>query len=272
MHTTFEANYRELVYHVFHYGEERETRNGKTKSMFAKAIVFTDLQMGAFPVLTGRKYNIAGVLGEFAAFIRGPKRVEDFKKFGCNYWDMWAKTDGSINVDYGNEWIDSNGVNQIEQVIHSLKTDPHGRRHLITGWQPSHLAELDLPCCHYAYQWYVRTAANGKKYLDMLWHQRSADLMLGVPADAILAALWTVLLAKETGYLPGVVTMTLGDVHIYDSHMAGAHQYLARTSALGFILPTYELSSKATLLGFTPDMFALTNYHYAPPISFELLK
>lgn len=270
---SFEYAYRELVSDVLYTGSLRETRNGETRSVFGKTIQFGNLASQLFPILVGRKYSYAGVLGEFAAFIRGPKHIDDFKKFGCNYWDMWAADDGSINVDYGNEWLAND---QVTNVLKSLREDPHGRRHLITGWRPENLADLSLPCCHYAYQFYVRTDYAGHKHIDMLWHQRSTDVMLGLPADAILASLWVILIAKETGYLPGRVTMTLGDTHIYEDHYVAAKQYLHQSAPQNLdralIQPTYRLSEDATLLGFVPDMLTIDDYFPQPAIKMELIK
>jgi len=255
-----EKDYKTLVQHVLDNGVDKLGRNGITRSVFGQALSF-DLQEG-FPLLTSRKMFYKGVMGEFAAMVRGPKTLKDFEEFGCNYWKQWAKDDGSINVDYGNAWLDFHGVNQIKNVIDTLILNPNDRRMLIIGWNPTNLANLDLPCCHYSYQWYVN---DGK--LEMLWNQRSADLMIGVPADIILAATWNIAMAAEAGLVPGKVTMVFGDTHIYEEHFENTTEYLRRPIKA---LPTYSYNDKMTVTGFIPADISIRDYKHADAIKFEL--
>jgi thymidylate synthase len=269
MSTKFEHAYTQLVADTLTQ-PLRATRNAHTHSHFGKVLTFSDLESGELPILSARKYYPKGVIGEFAAFLRGPKAAVDFEAQGCNYWTQWADEDGGLRVDYGNTWIDFNGYNQLEALTRSIKEDPHGRRHLVSGWHPANLSSLSLPCCHYAYQFYVRDG----RYLDMLWHQRSVDVMVGLPADALLAALWTIILANSTAYLPGRITMTFGDTHIYASHVAGAQQYLrtyADTPVMWRRGPMYDLDSAASLANFTPKMLSLSMWYQGPKIDFEVI-
>lgn len=220
----FEIDYANLVERIMDKGEYRETRNGSTFSLFAQSLTIDMSDLDRFPLLLGRKMFYTGVLGEFAAMIRGPVQLKDFEVFGCNYWKQWAKPDGSINVDYGNTWINFNGVDQVAEVLDKLKNNPTDRRLLVTGWKPDNLEFLDLPCCHYSYQWYVRKG----EYLDMIWNQRSADTMIGIPSDIVLAAVWNIAMAIEAGLKPGKITMHFGDTHIYEEHLAPALVYVQR--------------------------------------------
>lgn len=214
----FESCYTGLVNEVLTFGELREGRNGTTKALFGTTLTF-DLQQ-EFPMLNMRRMFPSGILGELAAMLRGPKHINDFKRWNCNYWDKWAKPDGSIAVDYGNVWHDFNGVNQIDQLRESLIASPTSRRMLITGWRPG--ADVDLPCCHVMYQFYVREG----KYLDMIWTQRSADVMVGVPSDAVFAAAWLIAICAEFTWLtPGRCVMNFGDTHIYAEHFEEAKEY-----------------------------------------------
>lgn len=214
----FEYDYAELAQTVLDHGEIREGRNGKTKAMFGATLEF-DLTK-EFPLLTQRRMFPAGILGELAAMLRGPKHINDFKRWGCNYWDKWAKPDGSIAIDYGNVWHDFNGVNQIDQLREAIIGSPTSRRMLISGWRPG--ADVDLPCCHVMYQFYVRKG----QYLDMIWTQRSADVMVGVPSDAVFAAAWLITMCAEFTWLtPGRVIMNFGDTHIYEEHFEDAKTY-----------------------------------------------
>jgi len=206
-----------------------------TSSLFGLALNITELRYGIFPLLTSRRIYYKGVFGELAAMLAGPKHVNTFKKHGCNYWDQWANEDGSINVDYGNAWLDWDGYNQIEETIKSLTENPYGRRHVISGWRPDKLSELSLPCCHMLYQFYV----GGDNTLSMMWYQRSADMMVGVPSDVVFAAAWLLDMCRLTGYKPGDIKMVFTDAHIYRPHFDKAHDYVERIKGRA---PTYAIN------------------------------
>ena len=266
---SFEKDYKTLVELILHLGEERHTRNGMTKSSFGHSLWINNIE-SEFPLLLGRKLYYKGVLGELAAFFRGPTKVQDFKDFGCNYWDAWGDEDGNINVDYGNAWRDFNGVDQLMQLRETLLTNPTDRRMLVSGWRPDRLEQLSLPCCHYAYQFYVRQG----KYLDMIWMQRSVDVMIGLPSDIILAAAWLIALAKDVDLVPGSIKMDFGDCHIYEEHFEGAKQYCENVELLqatynkGPVSYNYTAPEIFTL--FKPDNLEICNYQPMDPIKFEL--
>ena len=179
--------YPNLIRKILKEGSLRHTRAGNTLSIFGEMLKI-DISVG-LPITRGRKLYVKPILGELAALLRGPKSIEDFKKFGCNYWDSWADQEGKLNLDYGNAWRNFNGVDQLKDLVTTLKTNPTDRRMIITGWRPDNLKSLSLPCCHLLYQWYVRE----DKFLDMIWYQRSVDVMVGLPSDIVLASVWTAL-------------------------------------------------------------------------------
>jgi len=245
----------------------RETRNAITHSYFGHYLIVDNLRAGFFPLLLGRQIFYKGVVGEMAAFLKGPKSLKDFKAQGCNYWEKWADEKGQLNVDYGNAWIDFNGVNQLKAIVESLREDPTGRRHLISGWVPDHLEDLSLPCCHYSYQWYV----NGNGELEMIWNQRSVDIMIGLPSDIILAAIWNILMAQTVGLKPGRLHFMLGDCHVYDSHMKNASLYLDQVANINTqVRPRWKLDPKATVFNFIPKMLTIQDYTPLDAISFKL--
>lgn len=262
--TCYESRYADLVADILHNGIERQTRNAVTKSVFGRTLK-VDMEAGEFPLLRGRTMYYKGVVGELAALLRGPKTLADFEKFGCNYWKQWAKPDGTIEVDYGNAWLDFNGVNQLDELVAGLRADPYGRRHIVTGWRPDRLKELSLPCCHLLYQWYVR---DGK--LDMIWYQRSVDTMIGLPSDVVLAYVWNTLVANDAGLVPGEITMMLGDTHIYAPHYEGAQEYVDR---VGGGLPAYP--THAPIVGgmkdFDPASIQVEGYHPVGKLYFDLI-
>lgn len=256
----FEYNYINLMEHILSEGERKMTRNGPTRSIFAQSLHFDSRHL---PLLHSRRTYWQGIAGEYAAFLRCPESVDDFRKWGCNYWDDWGDDDGHLVLDYGNEWED-----QIYPVIYGIKNDPHGRRHLIDAWNFRHLDDLSLPCCHYSYQFYVRE----NKYLDLLWNQRSADLCVGVPADAVLAAIMLKTFAQHTGYESGYVTMSLGDVHIYENHVDNAYKQVDIFGNLDEVpVLDWDIDKRETLFDFEPtDVKLNTPYIPQGPIKYEL--
>jgi len=268
MSKTFEQQYVDLVYNVLAYGDSRAGRNGNTRSIFHSTLVF-DLSNHKFPMITGRQMYPKGILGEYAAIIRGPKTIEDFKIFGCNYWDTWVRDNGTINIDYGNKWNDFNGFLQLDWLLNEIQNNPTSRRLLLSGWDPANQANLDLPCCHYMYQFYVRfnPLTSEPEYLDMIWHQRSADLMVGVPSDAVFAAAMLLSFAGATNLKAGKVTMVLGDTHIYEEHIDNAHLYLSRPI---YDEPEYVFRSRMHPRLFLPRDLTIAKYKHAGTLKFEL--
>jgi len=270
--TPYEATYAKIVHAVLTYGHLRPTRNEYTRSIVGTVIA---VDCEDFPILQGRKMFPEGIFGELAAFVRGPKHLKDFEEFGCNYWAKWAKPDGSINVDYGNAWL---AGEQLDFVHQCLISDPYNRRMLITGWRPERLHELDLPCCHFAYQFYVREQG-GDSYLDMMWTQRSTDVMIGLPSDVLLGWAMIQALAAFANLKPGVLTMSLGDTHIYEPHFTAAREYLERLPALNNMAkPTAEFNREAYvgilsagLNGFLPEHVLITSYEHLPSLKLGVI-
>lgn len=260
------SEYARLVSQVYAHGEDRPSRAGPTRSMFGM-FMSVDLDEG-FPLLKGRKMYYKGILGELAAFVRNPKNVKDFEKFGCNYWKEWADPDtGALRLDYGTTWTNFYGTNQLKELVETLKTDPYNRRMIISSWRPNNLKYLSLPCCHLLYQFYVREGG----YLDMVWYQRSVDLMVGLPSDIVLAAAMLIALAAETNHKPGKIKFMLGDTHIYTNHFEGVKQYLSRMDVIKFAGPIgYSTLNNISLTEFLPEFISVLDYEPLDPIKFEL--
>lgn len=269
----FERNYALLVQKVLLLGVEKQTRNAVTRSVFGESFSFDMSDNSLFPLLLARRIYYKGVLGELAAMLRGPKHIKDFEKFGCNYWKSWAEDNGGLNVDYGNLWLDWNGYNQLQVLVNTLKSNPNDRRLMINSWKPDTMDKLSLPCCHFNYQWYVRTH-KGTQYLDMLWSQRSCDVMIGLPSDIVLAAVFNILIANNAGMHPGKITMSLGDTHIYAQHFDQAFDMYNSFAHKSVPFPTYSLASEEGMpvTKFTPEMLEIENYQPEKSIKFDLIK
>lgn len=260
---TFERQYAELL-RVVMMAPERGVRNGLARSTFGMHLT---IEVGnTFPILQGRKMYPSGVFGELAAMLRGPKHIDDFKKFGCNYWDKFADADGNITLDYGNAWLDNHQMARLFECLANDKTD---RRMLINGWRPERLPELSLPCCHYSYQFYV----DHNNCLHMLWSQRSVDMMLGLPSDIVFAAAWLIALANQFNLIPGRIVMSLGDCHIYSEHYEGAEEYIQRvfeSTDRTAVHYSYGCRPGSNSLDFDPMDIFLKDYNPMPAIKLEL--
>jgi len=185
--------YIELIEAVLYDGHERKDRTGTgTKSIFGTQSRYK-LSHG-FPLCTTKKVNFRLIVEELLWFLRGETNIKTLK---TKIWDEWAG-----NVSYG-------GIDQIQEAIHTIKTNPTSRRIIVSAWNPSDLDEMALPPCHLMFQFYVR---NGQ--LDCQMYQRSADLALGVPFNIASYALLTTIIAHHCGLQPGDLIHTIGDCHI----------------------------------------------------------
>lgn len=264
MSNTIDYKYLDVVSKILTQGHLRKGRNGKVKSLPFQTLEFNISEH--FPLLKSRKIFWKGIAGEYAAIIRGPTHVDDFTLWGCNYWNQWAKEDGSINVDYGNAWIDFNGVNQMGNVLDSLLFDPYDRRMVISGWNPGNLENLDLPCCHHSYQFWT----DGKD-VDMLWIQRSGDFMVGVPSDMIFASIMLACFANCAALKPRNIKMVIGDAHIYEEHFDNALKQI--NSTFYHHQPTtWSLKQQEDLYSFEPKDLCIDNYQHNEAIKYELKK
>jgi len=276
MANRFEHNYLQLCRTVMVEGAERQSRVGPTTQIFGSVLPIMDLTRGEFPILTTRKMHLRGIAGELAAFLEGATMLQRFKDLGCNYWDdnaaAWAPNKDvpverrSVGKIYGAQWrcFGARGVDQIDALQEGLASNPFGRRHLLTTYDPSSLDEGCLPPCHLLTQFNVTN--EGK--LDAIVYMRSVDVCLGLPTDVALYAMLLALTAQSTGYAPGRLAFMMGDTHVYLAHNDSLQVQVCRE----VLAPVqYVLHPDATLDGFAPDDFQLLNYSFHEPIKYALL-
>ena len=262
--TRYESKYLRIANEILMYGDYRETRNGWVKSLFTQTLHF-DMSDDRFPVVTTRKMNIDSVLGEYAAIIRGPKNIKDFQKWGCNYWNEFGDPDtGELRIDYGNSWVDYNGVNQVEELLYNIRNHPQDRRLLINAWNPKNTHTSSLPCCHFLYQFYVNNTA-----LDLTVYQRSGDWMIGVPSDMVFAATFLANIASISNLKPRRVNLIIGDCHIYEEHFEKAKEQIGRMITAS---PHYTLSRQEEFTDFQPIDLNIINYKHKELIKYDLKK
>lgn len=266
-----ENQYKALIQRIIRKDHTKVGRNGTTSSIFGQ-MLSVNLQQDGFPIISGRKMNYRGVFGELAAMLKMADTVKGFEDEGCNYWNQWADKDGKLDLDYGKAWRDYNGIDQLQEVINLLLKDRNSRRVIMTGWRPDRLEEISLPCCHLLYQWYVR---DGHK-LDMIWYQRSVDVMVGLPSDMIFAAALNTLIAKQTGLTPSRIIFMLGDCHIYKAHYqtdedkCPIETYLEASKSNKSV--GVSINPAATIDNFNVDSIQLHDYFPNPTINFEVQK
>jgi thymidylate synthase len=219
--------YLDLLNHVLTHGVEKSDRTGTgTLSTFGYQMRF-DLGQG-FPLLTTKKLHTRSIIAELLWFIQGSTNIKWLHEQGVTIWDEWADADGELGPIYGYQWRswpkpDGGHIDQLAGVIDSIKTAPDSRRHIVSAWNVSDLADMALPPCHAMFQFYV---AQGR--LSCQLYQRSADIFLGVPFNIASYALLTHMVAQVCDLEVGDFVHTLGDAHLYLNHLEQAGLQLSR--------------------------------------------
>jgi thymidylate synthase len=259
--------YLDLLQRILDEGVEKSDRTGTgTLSVFGHQLR-VDLSKG-FPCLTTKKLHLRSIIHELLWFLSGDTNVRYLKENGVRIWDEWADENGDLGPVYGYQWRswpcpDGSNIDQISQVLESLRRSPDSRRHLVCAWNVANVDEMALPPCHCLFQFYV---ANGK--LSCQLYQRSADVFLGVPFNISSYALLTMMMAQILGLEPGDFVHTFGDAHLYLNHLDQAKLQLGRETRE---LPTMKMNSAVKdLFAFKFEDFELLNYDPHPHIKAEV--
>jgi|TARA_B100000959_G_scaffold265457_1_gene306989 thymidylate synthase len=254
--------YLDLVRNVLENGEPKNDRTGTgTRSLFGTQTRY-DLRQG-FPLLTTKKVLFAAVVRELIWFLRGSTNINDDLTQHTPIWDAWADENGELGPIYGFQWRNwgGQGIDQIQDAIHTIKTDPDCRRIIVSAWNVADIPKMRLPPCHALFQFCV---TNGR--LDLQLYQRSADIALGVPFNIACYALLLTMVAQECDLVPGIFVHTLGDAHIYENHVEGLQRQLLRSTKP---LPTLEVAKKP-IDQISFDDIQLLNYQHEAFIRFEV--
>lgn len=259
--------YHRLLQQVLDEGKFRDDRTGTgTYSVFGAQERF-DLREG-FPILTTKKLHLRSIIHELLWFLKGDPNIAYLKENKVRIWDEWADEDGNLGPVYGKQWRSWEGsggktIDQIAQVVDSLKNNPHSRRHIVSAWNVADVEDMALPPCHLLFQFYV---CDGE--LSCQLYQRSADLFLGVPFNIASYALLTLMMAQVTGLKPGDFVHTFGDLHLYKNHIEQAKLQLTRDFRK---LPTMTLNPQVDKIdGFSFEDFTLEGYDPHPHIKAEV--
>jgi thymidylate synthase len=254
--------YQDLLRHILAEGTLKTDRTGTgTRSVFGYQMRF-NLNEG-FPLVTTKKVHMKSIIHELLWFIKGETNIGYLSEHGVKIWDEWARPNGDLGPVYGKQWrawTSKNGeIDQLKEVLQTLKSNPDSRRIIISAWNVGDLADMALMPCHALFQFYV---ADGK--LSCQLYQRSADVFLGVPFNIASYALLTMMIAQECNLGLGDFVWTGGDTHLYSNHLEQVNTQLERTPKA---LPTLKLNPEVkSIFDFKYEDFTLENYDPYPGI------
>ena len=255
--------YEDFMRHVFEHGVRKSDRTGTgTRSVFGHQMRF-DLAAG-FPLVTTKKVHLKSIVLELLWFLRGDGNVKWLQERGVTIWDEWARADGDLGPVYGVQWRswptpDGGHIDQIADVVKTLKANPDSRRIIVSAWNVADLPKMALMPCHAFFQFYV---ADGR--LSCQLYQRSADIFLGVPFNIASYALLTMMLAQQCELQLGDFIWTGGDCHIYDNHVEQVQTQLAREPRP---YPTMTIKRRpASIFDYEFEDFELSGYDPHPAI------
>ena len=270
--------YLDLLQRILDEGVQKGDRTGTgTISVFGHQMRF-NLSEG-FPLVTTKKVHLKSIIYELLWMINGDTNIRYLNNNKVSIWDEWANEDGDLGPVYGAQWRNWNndGIDQIRDVVESIKNNPNSRRHIVTAWNPSVLPDekekdfskniaagkASLPPCHAFFQFYV---ANGR--LSCQLYQRSADVFLGVPFNIASYSLLTMMMAQVCGLEAGDFVHTFGDVHIYNNHIEQVKLQLSRQPRQ---LPTMRSNREVKdIFAFKYEDFTLENYNPYDSIKAEV--
>jgi thymidylate synthase len=253
--------YETLLRRVLETGAEKGDRTGTgTVSTFGERLRY-DLSRG-YPLVTTKRVHFRSLAVELLWFLRGGTNVRWLQDHGVTIWDEWASEAGDLGPVYGKQWrswpTPAGEVDQMSQVLATLRSDPDSRRMVVSAWNVGQLGEMALAPCHLLFQFYV---ADGR--LSCQVYQRSADLFLGVPFNIASYALLVHLVAQQTGLAPGDLVWVGGDCHVYSNHVEQVREQLTRDV---YAFPTLEVAPAPSLFDYTYEHFTVHGYRHHPAL------
>ena len=268
-----------------------------SRAIFNKMLTFPLMHAGepVLPLFTTKRVFYRGVVEELAWFLRGSTDAKELANKGVHIWDANGSLEylrsrnlpyreGLLGPIYGFQWryfgagygedgkpIYLDGVkcvDQVEQVVTSLKTNPFSRAHILNAWNPTQLHMMALPPCHTEYSWQVAPTDDGRKMIFGALKMRSSDLFLGLPFNVASLAIFTHLLATHTSMVPGSITLKLDDAHLYDAHREAASIQITREPR---VYPTFHINGVPDLWKLSMSDFTLGEYTPHPKLDAPLI-
>lgn len=255
--------YIDLLQKILDEGTDKSDRTGTgTRSIFGHQMRF-NLADG-FPLVTTKKLHLRSIIHELLWFLNGDTNIKYLKENKVRIWDEWADENGNLGPVYGYQWRswpthDGRQIDQMKELIESIKNKPDSRRHIVSAWNPAFIDQMALPPCHTMFQFYV-----ADNQLSCQLYQRSADVFLGVPFNIASYALLTMMIAQVCDLQCGDFVHTFGDVHLYSNHFEQAELQLTRKPRS---LPQMKINQQVKdIFSFQYEDFELINYHPHPHI------
>jgi thymidylate synthase len=301
---TLDKKYQDLLQDILDNGVQKLDRTGTgTLSVFGRQIRHNMKQ--GFPAITTKKLAWKGVVSELLWFLTGQTNISFLLKHNNHIWDgdayknyqskmtewfgnetqltkedfiekikidnEFVKQWGDLGPIYGKQWRKWKGENkvidQIDDLVKELKTNPDSRRLMVSAWNVGELDKMVLPPCHYGFQVWTREE-DGKRYISLMWNQRSVDTFLGLPFNIASYGLLLHIIANEVDMIPDELIGNLGDTHLYSNHIEQAKEQISRDS---FDLPILKTTAKIDgICCNTPDDFVLEGYQSHPAIKAPL--
>jgi thymidylate synthase len=264
------SQYEDFMRHVDTHGVYKSDRTGTgTRSVFGHQMRF-DLNEG-FPLVTTKKVHVKSIIQELLWFLTGSSNNNWLKERGVTIWDEWAREDGDLGPVYGVQWRswptpDGGHIDQIAEVVKTLKSNPDSRRIIVSAWNVAELSKMALMPCHAFFQFYVAPPQNDgeRGRLSCQLYQRSADIFLGVPFNIASYALLTHMMAQQCDLDVGDFIWTGGDCHIYSNH---TEQVALQLSREPYPYPTLRIKRRPdSIFDYRYEDFAFEDYRHHDPI------
>ena len=285
--------YHKLLQYILDNGKDKGDRTGTgTKSIFDYKIKF-DMSEG-FPLMTTKKIHTRSIIHELLWFLNGDTNTKYLNDNGVTIWDEWADENGDLGPVYGNQWVKwstmgkmgdyilhdgERSINQIQNAINTLKTNPDSRRIMVSAWNVGEIDKMALPPCHWAFELYTEELTMQEKEewcrhntnhmdcpmrrLHLKWHQRSVDTFLGLPFNIASYAFLLHMFAQQTNMVPGTLVGDLTNVHIYDNHIDYVKEQLDRAYSR-YNEPTLDVSNSKDIFSYTYEDFEIVGYESFP--------
>lgn len=262
MNYTEENLYLSLLEKTFYTGTDVQTRNGIRRTIYGAQLRFNISEK--FPLITTRKIPWKNPTTEICWFLRGDTNIKYLHDHDVHIWDANANKNGEVGPVYGYQWRYGYGIDQIQLAVAMLRKSPHNTRNVVTAWNPREMHAMALPPCHAMFQLH----SDGKN-LRLQWSQRSVDLVLGLPTNIAGYAILAHLFAHVTGQKAVELICDLGNIHIYEGHVARVKKQLDRQPREW---PTMRIEGdvRPDLFGVEPSQFILEGYNPHPAIKFKL--
>lgn len=261
--SSYEAEYKELLKTIIRKGEGRDMRDGnKGKMLFGMSLEF-DTSQGYFPMLTGKKMFFKNTIIEALWLLSGRNDLEFLHRYDVKIWDTWDIGDGTIGKSYGTMFRNFFGVDQIDYLLKSIAKLPNSRQHVISLWNPVYISEGHKPPCYPLIQ-----LVYARQRLNMMVHQRSADMFVGMPYDVALFSFILILLARYVNIQPGIVKINIGDAHIYQEHFESVRTYLNQET----YKPPVLIVENVNFPEFDINSIELLNYRSSKFVNAKIIK